>query len=146
MLKQKKRHVPSQHQYFQSFERKKLQSLCIIPSTGKKKIPHFLLLYLLRALRHLRRWLQLLWVWVPVDNPLLQRYLMALVSLFCCTSFPYRTCLCLCGEEFIHPQKAQWVYSVRYRKMSSLQTPVLLEVEFPAEGKCDFIAFWSQYH
>ncbi|XP_072782805.1 uncharacterized protein [Taeniopygia guttata] len=46
-----------------------------------------------------------------------------------------KTCLCLCGEEFIQPQKAQWVYSVRYRKMSSLQTPVFLEVDFSAEVK-----------
>lgn len=51
-----------------------------------------------------------------------------LLSLFCCTSFPCITCLCLCGEEFTWPQKAQGVYNGRDRKMSSLQAFVLLEL------------------
>lgn len=119
--------------------------MCVIPSTENTS-PNFLL-SLLRALRHLRRWIPSAVGLGPSLQPSApDGIVMWLVSLFCCTSFPYSTCSRLCSEAFTRPQKTQYVYSRRDRKMSPLQTSGLFKVNLPAEGKCDFPAFWSQYH
>lgn len=48
------------HNIVTSSHLRERKSLCVIPSTEKTS-PHFLLLSLWRALRHLRIWIQLLW-------------------------------------------------------------------------------------